>query len=117
MSDAQIAVLETKVETLEVWADRHEREDAQNHKYQNNMMENLISRLAGIEQSAARFETDLLHRNGHDTDTKGSLREIYDRLRTLERLVWIAVGGMVVVGSIMSIVGSKILTLLSGSGP
>ena len=117
MTDAKIAVLETKVGTLEGWADKHEREDERAHKYQNNMMEDLLARLAGIERSAARFETDLMHRNGSDTETKGSLREIYDRLRTLERLVWIAVGGLVVVGGIMGIVGSRILTLLSGSGP
>ena len=113
MSDAKIAVLETKVETLEAWADKHEVDDDRSHKYQNNMMEDLIARLSGIERSAARFETDLMHRNGHDSDTKGSLKEIYDRLRTLERLIWIAVGGLVVVGGIVSIVGGNILKLLS----
>ena len=117
MMDTKIAVLETKVSTLEDWAEKHEREDARNHKYQNNMMEDLLARLSGIERSAARFESDLIHRNGSDLDTKGSLREIYERIRMLERLTWIAVGGLVVVASIMSIVGSKILALLGGSGP
>ena len=117
MSDAKLAVLETKVDTLEQWAEKHELEDERAHKYQNNMMEDLIARLSGIERSAARFESDLVHRNGNEQDTKGSLRDIFERIRTLERLVWIAVGGLVVVGGIMSIVGSKILTLLGGSGP
>ena len=113
MTDAKIAVLETKVLTLEEWADKHEREDERSHKYQNNMMEDLIARLSGIERSAARFETELLHRNGNDLDTKAALKEIYERVRMLERLVWIAVGGVVVVGGIVSIVGGNILKLLA----
>ena len=111
--ESKIAVLENKVETLEQWALKHERDDERAHKYQNNMLEDFLARLSGIERSAARFETDLIHRNGYDTDTKGSLREIYERIRTLERLVWIAVGGVVVVGGIVSIVGGNILKLLA----
>ena len=112
MSDAKIAVLETKVETLEEWAAKHELDDQRSHKYQNNMMEDLIARLAGIERSATRFETDLLHRNGSDLDTKVSLKEIFERIRVLERLVWIAMGAVVVVGGIVSIVGGNILKII-----
>ena len=112
MTDAKIAVLETKVETLEAWADRHELEDQRSHKYQNNMMENLLSRLAGIEQSAARFETDLLHRNGSDLDTKVSLKEIFERIRILERLAYIAIGGLGAVGAVATFFGWNILKLL-----
>ena len=114
MSDAKIAVLETKVETLEEWAEKHELEDQRSHKYQNNMMEDLIERLAGIERSAARFEADLMHRNGSDLDTKVSLKEIFERLRVLERLVWIAMGAVVVVGGLVSLVGGHILKLFGG---
>ena len=114
MSESKIAVLETKVETLEEWALRHERDDERAHKYQNNMMEDLIERLAGIERSAARFEADLMHRNGSDLDTKVSLKEIFERLRVLERLVWIAMGAVVVVGGLVSLVGGHILKLFGG---
>ena len=112
MTDARIAVLETKVETLEQWAERHEREDERAHKYQNNMMEDLIERLAGIERSAARFETDLLHRNGNDLDTKVSLKEIFERIRVLERLAYIAIGGLGAVGAVATFFGWNILKLL-----
>ena len=112
MSDAKIAVLETKVETLEVWAEKHEREDERAHKYQNKMMEDLLARLAGIERSAARFETDLMHRNGSDLDTKVSIKEIFDRLRTLERLAYIALGGLGAVGAVATFFGWNILKLL-----
>ena len=112
MTDAKIAVLETKVDTLEQWADKHEREDARTHKYANNMLENLLERLAGIERSAARFETDLMHRNGSDLDTKGSLREIFERIRVLERLAYIAIGGLGAVGAVATFFGWNILKLL-----
>ena len=117
MSESKIAVLETKVETLEEWAAKHELDDQRSHKYQNNMMEDLIERLAGIERSAARFEADLMHRNGSDLDTKVSLKEIFERLRVLERLVWIAMGAVVVVGGIVSIVGGNILKLIGVGYP
>lgn len=112
MSDAQIAVLETKVETLEQWAEKHEREDERAHKYQNNMLEDFLARLAGIERSAARFETDLQHRNGNDLDTKISLKEIFERIRILERLAYIAIGGLGAVGAVATFFGWNILKLL-----
>ena len=112
MSESKIAVLENKVETLEEWAERHERDDERSHKYQNNMMEDLIARLSGIERSAARFETDLLHRNGSDLDTKVSLKEIFERIRTLERLAYIAIGGLGAVGAVATFFGWNILKLL-----
>ena len=112
MTDAKIAVLETKVETLEDWARKHELNDERNHKYANNMLEDFLARLGGIERSAARFETDLLHRNGSDLDTKVSLKEIFERIRVLERLAYIAIGGLGAVGAVATFFGWNILKLL-----
>ena len=112
MTDSKIAVLETKVETLEEWAAKHERDDERSHKYQNNMLEDFLARLSGIERSAARFETDLMHRNGSDLDTKVSLKEIFERIRVLERLAYIAIGGLGAVGAVATFFGWNILKLL-----
>lgn len=111
--DTKIATLELRVENLESWSEKHEREDDRNHKYANHMMEDLLARLGGIERAASRFEADLAHRNGHQLTTQESLKEIYDRIRILERLVWIAVGGVVVTGGIVSIIGGNLLRLLA----
>ena len=110
--ESKVAVLENKVETLEQWALKHERDDERAHKYQNNMLEDFLARLAGIERSAARFETDLLHRNGSDLDTKVSLKEIFERIRVLERLAYIAIGGLGVIGALASFFGWQVLKLL-----
>ena len=112
MSESKIAVLETRVDTLEEWTKKHELNDERAHKYQNNMLEDFLARLAGIERSAARFETDLMHRNGSDLDTKVSLKEIFERIRVLERLAYIAIGGLGAVGAVATFFGWNILKLL-----
>ena len=111
--ESKVAALEVEVENLKDWANKHESDDERTHKYMNNMLEDLLGKLVGLERSAARFEADLAHINGTDLGTNQSLRDIYDRIRTLERLVWIAVGGVVVTGGIVSIVGGNILKLLA----
>ena len=111
--ETKIATLEVRVENIEAWAEKHERDDDRTHKYINNMLEDLLEKLVGLERSAARFESDLAHRNGNDLNTHSSLKEIYERIRVLERLVWIAVGGVIVTGGIVSIVGGNILKILS----
>lgn len=111
--DTKIAALEVKVENLEDWREKHEREDERAHKYMNHMAEDILARMSGIERSAARFEADLAHRNGNDLGMTQSLKEIYDRIRMLERLVWIAVGGVTVTAGIVSFIGGHLLKILS----
>lgn len=43
------------------------------------------------------------------------IKGIDDRMRVIERLVWIAIGGVVVLGALMSIIGGNILRLLGHS--
>ena len=111
--DAKIATLEVKVESLESWAEKHEREDDRTHKYMNHMAEDILAKMAGLERSAARFESDLAHRNGQQVDTQASLKEIFDRIRKIERLIWIAVGGLGAVTAVATFFGWNILKLLA----
>ena len=113
MTDAKIATLETKVENLESWAEKHERDDDRTHKYMNHMAEDILAKMAGLERSAARFEVDLAHRLGSDVDTKGSLKEIFERIRVLERLAYIAIGGLGAVAAVATFFGWNILKLLA----
>lgn len=111
MSDSEAILL--RLSRVEADLSKHAEKDEKAFKYSHNMLEDLGARLAGIERTGARFEIDLQHRNGHDTTTRKSLGGIDDRLRTLERLVWIAVGGVFVIGAIVSIVGGNIMKLLT----
>ena len=38
---------------------------------------------------------------------------IYSRLQTIERLIYIGLGGVIVIGGLVSIIGGKILKLLA----
>src|SRR3990167_283653 len=110
--EAKIATLELRVDRLEERSDLHEAEDKRLHKYMTNMMEDLQARLAGIERTGARFEADLANRNGQDATTKQRLDRISDRLAKLEKMAWMAIGGLFAVGSIATFFGWNILKLL-----
>jgi len=113
MTDAKIAALEVKVENLEAWADKHECDDDRVHKYANNMAEDILNRIGGIERSAARFEADLHHRNGNDLTTKEAMAGIFKRLQALERMAWIALGGITTLGAVATFFGWQILKQLA----
>jgi len=68
----------------------------------------LQARLAGIERMGARFEADLANRNGQDATTKQRLDRISDRLAKLEKMAWMALGGLVAVGSVATFFGWNI---------
>lgn len=66
-------------------------------------------RLASLEGKVSNMDTVLAR---HLTDCQNSQREVFQRLRALERSVWMAVGGIVILGGLIGLVGSKILSLL-----
>ena len=111
--ESKLAALEVEVENLKDWADKHERNDERTHKYMPNMMEDGLSKLASLERSATRFEIDLAHRNGTDLNTHQSLGEIFKRLRTLERMAWIAIGSTTAFGVLVTYFGKGIISLLN----
>lgn len=111
--ESKVAALEVEVENLKSWAEKHERDDERSHKYMNNMAEDILTRISGIERSAARFEADLAHRNGNDLNTNQTLSEIFKRIRALERLAWIAIGGLGAVGAVATFFGWNILKILA----
>jgi len=111
--DSRVAVLEEKVESLEKRSDEHEREDERLHRYMTHMMEDLQAKLAGLERTGARFEADLTHRATNDNGTKENLKEIFDRLRTLERMAWIAVGSTTAFGAVIVYFGTSIMKVLT----
>ena len=111
--DSRVAVLEEKVESLEKRSDEHEREDERLHRYMTHMMEDLQAKLASLERTGARFEADLTHRTTRDNGTEKNMNEIFDRLRTLERMAWIAVGSTTAFGAVIVYFGTSIMKVLT----
>src|SRR3990167_9065815 len=103
--ESQIAALEVKVETLEAWAEKHERDNDRTHKYMSHMSEDILARMSGIERSAARFEADLAHRIGNEVTAQRQMSEIFSRLRVLERMAWVVIGGLGALGTVATFLG------------
>src|SRR5678815_5926756 len=111
--ESRVAVLEEKVESLEKKSDAHEREDERLHRYMTHMMEDLQAKLGGLERTGARFEADLTHRTMRDSGAEKNMNEIFDRLRMLERMAWIAVGSTTAFGAMIAYFGNSIMKILS----
>ena len=112
MMESRVAILEVRVESLEKQSEEHELEDKRLHKYMTNIMEDLQFRLSNIERTGERFEADLRHRSGQDTDNRADMKEIFTRLQSLERMAWIAIGSTGAFGAIVTYFGSHIMGLL-----
>src|SRR6185436_6675365 len=106
MSEAELAL---KIAYLE----RGREDELKARKYTHNMIEDIGSKVVALGHSAARFEENLRSHSVEDQETKASVLAMDNRLRTIERLVWIAVGGLIVVGGLVSIIGGSILKLLA----
>ena len=101
-----------RLQRIETDLTRHLDKDEKSFKYTHNMLEDLGEKLSSLERSAARFEADLVHRSLNDQNAQKWLGGIEGRLQNIERLVWIAVGGVVVIGGLVSFIGSNILKFL-----
>ena len=110
--ESRLSVLEVKVGALEKRSDEHEREDERLHRYMTHMMEDLQAKLASLERTGARFESDLTPRTLTENGTQESLKEIFNRLRTLERMAWIAIGSTTAFGSVVVYFGKTITSML-----
>lgn len=110
--ETRVAVLEQRVDSLEKRSDDHEKEDERLHRYMTHMMEDLQAKLASLERTGARFESDLTHRSVTENGTRESLKDIFDRLRVLERMAWIAIGSTTAFGAIVTYFGNTLLKLI-----
>lgn len=106
MSESELAL---KIE----WLQKAHEEGIKARKYVHNMLEDLGIKIGGLERSAVRFEADLLHRSLANEGLMKWLAAVDERQRTIERLVWIAVGGVIVIGTLVGIIGGNILRLLA----
>ena len=111
-ADPRVTVLEVKVDALEKRGEEHEKEDDRWHRYMSHLMEDLQAKLANLERTGVRFETDLTHRSMKDNGTEKSLNEIFARLRSLERMAWIAIGSTTAFGSMVVYFGKTITNML-----
>lgn len=82
-------------------------------KYAHNMMEDLKSAFNDFKVSVARIEGAFASHVEEDKKVAAVIDKVYSDLKNLTRLVYIGVGGVIVVGGIVSLVGQRILGLLA----
>ena len=82
-------------------------------KYAHNMMEDLKQAFADFGIASARFEGRFDQHVKDDERTALTIDKVYADVKSLTRLVYIGVGGVIVVGGMLAVVGERILNLLS----
>jgi hypothetical protein len=102
--------------TIEELAVRIEKEvDSRERaiKYAHNMMEDIKTAFSDFKFDFGRLGQRLDSHITEDQKMGITIKEIKGSLEGLKRLVWIGVGGVVVIAGLLAVIGGRLLTLLS----
>lgn len=110
---AEMPELTFRVDQVEKDLDREITKREEANKYTHRMVEDVQERYRDIAVSFGRIESAFTQHLGDDKKMTSSIEKIDTRMRTIERLTWIAVGGVVVIAGIVSVIGGNILRLLA----
>ena len=72
-------------------------------KYMEHMLEDVQGRYADIQRQMGNIEAAIRQHFTDDKSMTAGIKAIDDRLRHVERLVWIAFGGVIVIGAAITI--------------
>lgn len=108
-----VDVIEVRVSAVEkaiaVEIEKRERSD----KYRHNMAEDAQARFAEIKSDLGGMRAGFIQHLEDDKQLYALLSKMGDRIQTIERLVWIAAGGVAVIGGVIYIFASQFLRLLA----
>ena len=103
-----------RLDRLEQDMEKHQEKDDKAFKYSHNMMENALSKLASIERTLGHYEGERMMRAQTDTAKSAITEGMNARLQTIERLVWVALGGVIVIGALITLASHHITKILTG---
>ena len=83
------------------------------NKYTHNMLEDLKQTFADFNVNTAIFRGRFEQHIDDDRRTAATIDKVYADLKSLTRLVYIGVGGVIVLGGLSAVLGSRILALLT----
>lgn len=115
MNDAQIAVITTRLDAIEENAAKHEAEDDRRFKYSHHMAEDTLGKLASLERSMSYYEGERTMRGEADKERLRRDSDTEGRLRTIERLIYVAIGSIIILGGTFAIISQKVINLLARS--
>ena len=110
MSD--LPQLNFRVESVEKGMDREIAKREEANKYMHRMVEDVQARYHDIALSFGRMESAFIEHTKDDKQMVITMGDLDKRLRMIERLTWIAIGGVVVIGGMVAVFGSAILKYL-----
>lgn len=95
---------------MELALDREIEKREESDKYRHHLAEDVQTRYAAINLGLGNITEAM---RSHIIACAADKIEINGRLKSIERLIWIAVGGVAVLGALIGIVGGNIMRLLS----
>lgn len=94
-----------RVEKLEDGLQRETDKRERALKYVHNMLEDVQSRYADIRETFSRIEASFMQHLKDDRAMGEGITAMDARLRTIERLVWVALGGIIMLSAVIGFVG------------
>lgn len=81
-------------------------------KYSQRMLEDVQARYADIAVSFGRIDTAFTQHLSDDKRMTAGIESLDRRLHVVERLTWVAVGGVVVIAGLFAVFGSLLVKFL-----
>ena len=97
---------------VEKGLERETTKREEGNKYMHRMVEDVQDRYQGIALSFARMEAAFIEHTKDDKQMVETMGNLDTRFRVIERLVWIAVGGVTVIGGMMAFYGTYLIALM-----
>lgn len=109
---ADTVELTVRVENVEKGLERETVKREISEKYMHRLIEDVQARYHEISGTFSRIES-AFNQHLKDDRTMGEVLKTLDsRLRTVERLAWLGVGGLAVVTGIITVFGTHMIALL-----
>ena|SRR3990167_1151801 len=109
---ANVPELTVRVDSIERGLDRETAKREEANKYVHRMVEDVQARYQDIALSVGRIESAFRQHLDDDKKMTATFMSLDGRLRTVEKLAWVAVGGLTVIAGLVALFGSYMLKLL-----
>lgn len=109
---AELPELTLRIDTVERDLTREIVKRESSEKYTHRMLEDVQSRYSDIAVSFGRIETAFTQHLTDDKRMASSMEDMDARVRVIERLTWVAVGGVVVIAGLFAVFGSLMVKFL-----
>ena len=109
---AELPELSLRVETVERDLTREIVKRESEVKYTHRMLEDVQARYSDIAISFGRIDSAFTQHLNDDKRMTSAIESMDKRVRIIERLTWIAIGGIIVIAGLFTVFGSMLVRFL-----